>query len=208
MTTTTSLARVPSGFALPSVATQAVFRRVLDALSRPGRCQRLPEGDTAMLVPPEPLSWAMAALMLTLLDGETRVWLSPSLDRPLLRSWLAFHTGVVVVDRAEAAPFVAASASDIDLALWRRLERGSDEAPQHGATLLLEVPRLDADGALSLSGPGIDGAQRLGVGGVADEIWRARQDEQSQYPLGVDLLLCCDDLLAGLPRSTQLRLEA
>lgn len=207
MTPMTTLARVPSGFALPSVATQAVFRRVLDALSRPGRCQRLPDGDTVALVPPAPLSWAMAALMLTLLDGETGLWLAPSLDAPLLRTWLAFHTGVAIVERAEQAPFVAARAQDLDLALWRRLERGSDEAPQHGATLLLEVPLLEAEGPLSLSGPGIDGTQRLGVAGVERAIWRARQDEQAQYPLGVDLLLCSDDLLAGLPRSTHLRLE-
>ena len=51
---------------------QATFRAVLEALSRPGRVCRLPAGAAG--APGNP--WA-AALLLTLLDHETALWVAP-----------------------------------------------------------------------------------------------------------------------------------
>ena len=202
--TTTLLADVPTGFTTPGPASQAVFRRALEALSRPGRCLALQTGETGALAPPSGVSLAMGALMLTLLDRETSLWLAPAFDQPLLRAWLAFHTGVQMADGPAQARFVAARAVELDEALWSQLGRGSDEMPQHGATLLLEVDTLRAGAGLELSGPGIPHTQLLQVDGVSAAVWNRRRAEQVRYPLGVDLLLCCGSTLAGLPRSTRI----
>lgn len=204
MTASPALAELPAGFASPGVATQAVFRCALDAWSRPGRVQSLPPAACAALVPPAPLSPALAALLLTLLDGEVSLWMSPSLDHPLVRAWLAFHTGVRRVDDPAQARFVAADAREVDLALWARLERGSDELPQDGATLLLDMRSLTRGPALTLRGPGIADTQELTSEGLAPEVWRSRAADTARYPLGVDLLLCCDHTLVGVPRSTRI----
>jgi alpha-D-ribose 1-methylphosphonate 5-triphosphate synthase subunit PhnH len=203
--TTPQLADVPTGFATPGPASQAVFRRALEALSRPGRCLALQPSETGTLSPPAGVSLAMGALMLTLLDRETSLWLSPAFDQPLLRAWLAFHTGVQLVEQAAQARFIAARAAELDEVLWGQLGRGTDEMPQHGATLLLEVDALRAGAGLELSGPGIPQTQSLQVDGVSTALWARRREEQARYPLGVDLLLCCGHTLAGLPRSTRIQ---
>lgn len=201
------LAELPAGFAAPGFASQAVFRRALEALSRPGRCQAVTPQDTGALAPPAGMSLALAALLLTLLDGETTLWLSPSLDAGLVRSWLGFHTGVLLVSRPEDAAHLAARGGELDLALWHRIGRGSDERPQDGATLFVEVEALDEGPGLSLSGPGIASRASLAVEGIAPEVWAARAADHARYPLGADLLLCHGERFAGLPRSTRLVLE-
>ncbi|MDP1902465.1 MAG: phosphonate C-P lyase system protein PhnH [Rubrivivax sp.] len=211
----TELATLPAGFATPGPTSQAVFRRTLEALSRPGRTQSLALPQLAAFAPPPPLSTAMAALLLTLLDGETSLWLSPAFDTQMLRAWLPFHTGVNFTQRIAQADFVAARADELDPELWSALGRGSDEQPQDGATLLLEVRGLGhglghrrIDGlALTLAGPGIETRQRLAVAGVNAEVWQLRRDDEALFPRGVDLLLCCGDALVALPRSTNLTLE-
>ena len=151
---------------------------------------------------------ALGALLLTLIDSQSRLWLAPSLDQPLLRSWLAFHTGATLARSAAAARFVAAQAQDLTPDLWAGLERGSAEAPMDGSTLLLDVPLLAEGPGLLLRGPGIVDTQHLLVRGVDPLVWREREADQRLYPQGVDLLLCCDQRVAGLPRSTRLSCEA
>lgn len=199
-----ALADLPAGFASPGVATQAVFRCALEAWSRPGRVQALPAAACAALVPPAPLSPALAALLLTLLDAEVSLWLGPSLDQPLVRAWLAFHTGVRRAGDPAQARFVAADAREVDLALWSRLERGSDEVPQDGATLLLDMQSLTTGPSITLRGPGIADVQPFASEGLAGAVWQARAADGARYPLGVDLLLCCGRSVAGVPRSTRI----
>lgn len=202
-----SLADLPAGFAAPGLASQAVFRRALEALSRPGRCLAVTPQDTGALRPPAGLSVALAALLLTLLDGETTLWLAPSLDGDLVRGWLGFHTGVLLVARPEDAAHVAACGHELDLPLWQRIGRGRDERPQDGATLLVQVDALAEGRGLRLQGPGIASTAQLAVAGIAPEVWAARAADHALYPLGADLLLCHGERFAGLPRSTRLQLE-
>ena len=97
--------------------------------------------------------------------------------------------------------------------LWASLPCGSDDIPQDGATLLLEVPALSASatatgpGALTLRGPGIADTHTLRVAGLDAAFWRARAALAIDYPRGVDLLLCCGDTLAAIPRTTRIALH-
>ena len=61
-----------AGFADPVHDAQRSFRAVLDAMSRPGRIAQI-TGVTA----PGPLGAAAGAVLLTLVDHETRLWLDP-----------------------------------------------------------------------------------------------------------------------------------
>jgi len=202
-----ALADLPAGFASPGPASQLVFRCVLDALSRPGRVHRLPREAAVSFMPPPPMSVALAALLLTLLDGEVSIWLGPAFDSALLRHWLAFHTGVQLAREPEGARFVALRADELDAALWPRLARGSDEAPHDGASVLVDVPALGSGCALRIAGPGIAAPAAFAAEGIGRALWQLRADEHPRYPLGVDLLLCSGDQVAGLPRSTRIVVE-
>lgn len=210
-TGTVDLARIPTGFADPVHDAQAVFRVMLEALSRPGRVQALPAPVHQPFGHPAALKPALAAALLALLDAQTSLWLSPALAAGgEVQAWLRFHTGTCFADRPEAADFAAARAGEVDAALLGRLRAGSDEAPHTSATLLVEVSSLQASGGpspgLRLTGPGIEHEHRLSVRGLPSAFWRARIEQQQHFPCGVDLVLCQDTCAAGLPRSTAVSL--
>ena len=99
---TVDLARIPTGFADPVHDAQAVFRVVLEALSRPGRMQALPGPVHQPLGHPAALKPALAAALLALLDAQTSLWLSPALAAGgEVQAWLRFHTGTRFADRPD-----------------------------------------------------------------------------------------------------------
>jgi alpha-D-ribose 1-methylphosphonate 5-triphosphate synthase subunit PhnH len=176
------------GFADPPVQAAHAFRAALSALSRPGRIERM-----AGVVPPPPCSSAAGALILTLCDGTTPLYLAPSHDTEGLRGWITFHTG---------APFVASEKAAFALGSWEALQPvtrfsiGTAEYPDRAATLIVELERLEPEGA-RLSGPGIETEAALSLPEVA-----AFRANRALFPLGFDCFFTCADRVAGLPRST------
>jgi alpha-D-ribose 1-methylphosphonate 5-triphosphate synthase subunit PhnH len=176
---------------------QAVFRRLLDCYSHPGRAAACSDTDRAPLT----------ALLATLLDAETSLanphHLIEAGDWPKLevRSGTAEHAAFVVANGALAADFTP------------RL--GTLESPEQGATLLLLVNSLGNEQAqsggqclnLKLSGPGIPGTLKLAVSGLHPGWLAARADWVSGFPLGVDLILCDSRCFTALPRTTHIELE-
>lgn len=222
-----------AGLIDPVHGTQQVFRRVLDAMSRPGRVHELPAGLFELPSRPAlPLGTAAAAVVLTLCDAETGLWWSPGPRLPQLHDWARFHAGVRWVDQVEDADVVGVRSAALTPALWQRLRPGSDVDPHTSATLIVEVDALqawpdertdatgnaaraveaaeagvsesDTDVLLGLEGPGIERSHRLRVAGISRAVWRERLAQAAVYPCGVDLLLCCGTRVAGLPRSTHL----
>ncbi len=194
------LANMPRGFADATHDAQAVFRAVLDALSRPGRLQTLDASDG--LQAPAPLSRGLTALLLTLLDAETSLHLEGPLASDAAWMYARFHTGVQPTGR-EAADFVAVRAAE---ASFEGLRLGTDEAPQHGATLIVEATTL-AGQSLVLTGPGIEHTQRMGLCGLPTAFWQQRIAQEKQFPRGVDLLIVCGSQLVAVPRSTHITME-
>lgn len=205
-----ALDRIGRGLADPVHGAQQVFRHLLAAQSHPGRIHTLPAGLLAGLEGPG-LGRAMAAVLLSLLDAETGVWLPQAWQAAGAGDWLRFHTGTRTGVPLASAPFAAAdpaalAAEGRDAAgLWTLLPSGSDEVPQDGATLLLEVAGLAPAGAqaLSLRGPGIADMQTLAAVGLDAGFWRARAALAIDYPRGVDLVLCCGSALVAIPRTTR-----
>lgn len=203
-------ARVARGFADPVAAAQRTFRALLDATARPGRIATLP-AEVLDGLAVGGLSPAAYATLLALLDAETSVRLEERAAAAL--DALRFHTGVRVAASASAAAFVAVDAEHAAPSLWALLDTGSDERPQDGSTLLVDVPTLHlgsatpGEAALVLAGPGIETEHRLSVGGLDERFWQARAALAPAYPRGVELLLACGDRLAAVPRTTRVRVE-
>ena len=194
------LADIGPGFTDTALESQAVFRRGLAALSRPGElldCGEVP-------APPPGVQPAANALLLALLDQDCRLWLSPSLNGSAA-GYLRFHTGCILVGDTRQADF-ALVATPSELPPLGSLELGTDEYPDRSATLVLQVDSLDPDGEWRLAGPGIRGERRLRAQGLgADFLAQWRQNARS-YPRGVDLFLVSGARICGLPRTT--RIEA
>jgi alpha-D-ribose 1-methylphosphonate 5-triphosphate synthase subunit PhnH len=182
------------GFADPVLDAQACFRAVLDALARPGRIQRL----AGPAEPPAPLGRAAAAVLLTLADADTPIWTDAG---PAAEAWARFHAGCPVVAAPGAAAFVFATGTPPALAA---LEAGTDEEPQRAATLVIEVSALTEAPGWRLSGPGIEHVHPLRVAGLPEDFVVQWAANHARFPCGIDLLLCCGDRLAALPRSTRL----
>lgn len=181
------------GFADPVLGAQAAFRAILEAMSRPGRMQRV-----AGLVPPPPLAPAAAAAMLALADSTTPVWSDAG---EAAREWLGFHAGCPFVAAPQDALFVLATGAPPPPA---SLALGAEEEPERGATLILQVASLAEAPGWRLTGPGIERAHHLLVSGISPDFAARRADLAPLFPRGVDVLLCAGDTLAGLPRTTKL----
>ncbi len=179
------------GFGNPVGDAQATFRAVLDAMARPGKLHQA-GGE---LIPPGPLDQATAAVLLTLADNETPLWLDASAHAA--RDWLAFHCGATIVDDMERAIFaVALSLPDLG-----GLPCGTHETPETSATLVLQVPELGRGHGYRLSGPGLREPGLLLASGLPAGFVSAWQRNHLLYPRGVDIILCAGTTLTALPRS-------
>ena len=182
------------GFADPVLNAQASFRAILEAMSRPGRIQRI----DARITPPAPLCSAAGAALLSLADADTPLWLDAGES---VAEWLRFHCGAPITNDIAAARFALACAVAPSL---EALDVGTDEDPQLGATLILQVAGLVAGDGWRLTGPGIQHEHRLSVLGAPAGFVAAWARNQALFPRGVDVLLCAGDSIAALPRSVMI----
>ena len=184
------------GFADAVQQSQAIFRRVLDAMARPGTCHRIPD----MPYMPAPLNAASTAIALTLLDDSTPVWLDPAADSKAVRDFLSFHGGCPIVEGPSEGAFalIAGTLPPLDL-----FNPGTDEFPENSTTLIVQVTAVEDGDDISLSGPGIESITTIGDPGLADSFWRQWAEIGALYPCGVDLILTAEHRLACLPRSVR-----
>lgn len=181
------------GFADAPVDAARAFRALMQAMARPGRIETL-----ATARPPVPVSRAAGTLILTLCDAEAGLHLAGRHDTQAVRDWVTFHTG---------APTVAAEQAQFALGDWEallplsRFPIGTPEYPDRSATLIVEMPRLAAEG-ITLSGPGI--ARRAALHLPDPDAMRANA---ARFPLGLDFFLTCNDRVTALPRSTRVHTD-
>ncbi|WP_299891524.1 phosphonate C-P lyase system protein PhnH [uncultured Ruegeria sp.] len=177
------------GFADPAVQSAHAFRSVMEAMARPGTIQ-----DIGGAAPPAPLSKAAGAVLLTLCDTETPVYLAGEVDCDAVRAWLAFHSG---------APLTGPSHSMFAVGSWEALMPlsaypiGTSEYPDRSATLIVEQAKLAPSGA-TLQGPGIKDYAYLSLPET-----EALQANSALFPLGLDFIFTSGNQLAALPRTTQ-----
>jgi alpha-D-ribose 1-methylphosphonate 5-triphosphate synthase subunit PhnH len=183
------------GFADPVTGAQACFRAVLDAMARPGQIGTL----RTELTPPAPLAPATAAVLLTLLDYDTPVWLDSA--SATASAWIGFHCGAPIVPTIAACSFAVA----LSLPKLATLPAGSHEAPETAATLILQVKAFGSGRTYRLAGPGLRAPALLSVEGLPADFASAWQENHARFPCGVDIVLCAGTSLAALPRSVTLQ---
>ena len=218
------LSLVCKGFDDPVKDSQRCFRTILNALSQPGTVGHL----DAVPLNQAPSSWTEAtwAVAMTLLDGDTRVWLSTSLATPIALASLQFHAGCPISQDPSEADFVFVG-HPIEQPNWSSLRQGEAEFPDLSATVILQVPGIEVvepsspSGEAStapsvapsttweLRGPGIAQTQLLRLQHDPEDPWLEKLRDalvanRATFPLGVDLLLVWRDLVCALPRSTRI----
>lgn len=188
-----------AGLADPVRDTQSAFRAVLEAMAQPGRVVDVATVPDA----PDDLTPAMAALALTLLDGDTPVWLDGRMAVGAVPGFLRFHCGCPVA----AAPDEARFALIGDAARMPPLSAfaiGRDQYPEESATLIIEAAEIvSGAGPLTLRGPGVKGQVFADVGGVDPGFWAQWAANTALFPQGVDVVFTCGRTLMCLPRSIQ-----
>lgn len=177
------------------------FRAILDAMANPGRILPPPEMPSDL----PPLSAPAAAVLLSLLDSDTPVYVDPSLATDDLVERIRFQTGARFVGLAEAS-FAVLPASALAAAA-EEAGIGTPEYPDRSATLIVEVDAFDGPVAARLAGPGIPGAATLAPNEIDPAGWDALIRNAALYPLGFDTILTAPDGFAALPRSTKILLE-
>jgi alpha-D-ribose 1-methylphosphonate 5-triphosphate synthase subunit PhnH len=185
-----------AAFADPVFQSQATFRAILQAMSRPGEIVAAGRG----LAPPAPLGAAAAAALLTLADFETPLWLPPALADGEAGAWLKFHTGAPLAAAPDRAAFALTHGAAIDLAAFAQ---GTAAYPDRSTTLVVEVESL-AGAELTLAGPGVKGERRFGFAPRSQNFLAQWRDNRAAFPLGVDLILTAGERLAALPRTTRI----
>lgn len=187
------------GFADPVFDAQAVFRRLLDALARPGTIADL---DRPGLVAPPGLPKAAAAVILALADRDTPVWLAGGKAHPAA-PWLGFHAGAPVTGDPAAASFAVLDGAALAPAL-AAFPAGEERYPDRSATILVVCESLDGGAPVRLTGPGIQDAVTIAPSGLRPGFWAEARANAARSPLGVDLILVAGSAVLGLPRSTRI----
>jgi alpha-D-ribose 1-methylphosphonate 5-triphosphate synthase subunit PhnH len=191
---------IGKGFADPVRDSQRVFRQILRANSNPGDIVDLGGG----IEPPPGLPPAAAAVLLTLADIDTPIWMSVQLAN-ICHRWLAFHSGAPLASAPSASVFAIVDAS-ADASLPTDFNAGDDRYPDRSTTVIVLCRALDGGSVVEISGPGINGKRSIRPTGPAERFWRAMIANNALFPRGADVLLVAGSQLMALPRSLTLRL--
>ena len=194
-------AALTGGFPDAVFDSQSVFKMLMDGMSRPGTRQSV---DPAM-APPAPLNVATGAILLTMCDTDTPVWLSAPLAKSVAAGWLAFHAGApVTAEKAEARFALIEQGSGMSsLALF---SQGTQEYPDRSTTVLLEVASFDEGSDMVLSGPGIRDSAPIRIKGLPDNFQRSWAENRAIFPRGVDVILTCGKDFICLPRTVRIQM--
>ena len=197
-----NLADIAPAFNDPTRESQAVFRKVMDAVARPGTIHDLAFAPDA----PRGLDRAAGAVALTLFDFETPTWLDPALRGGIAEGWLRFHCGCPLTDDPVKAAFalVTDALAAPELAAFNQ---GDAKYPDRSTTLVFQLPALQGGPRVTLTGPGIKGESSLALGGLPKGFWEQVKANQAKFQFGVDLIFVADNLLTALPRSTRVSIQ-
>ncbi|GAB6051922.1 phosphonate C-P lyase system protein PhnH [Magnetospira thiophila] len=192
---------IAAGFDSPVFGATACFRVILDALSRPATLRRLPLDLDA----PAGLRPGTVAVLLTLADHDTPVWLAPGCDTAEARAYLRFHVGCPMIDTPSRATFAVLTPND-DLSALDALPLGTSDYPDRSATVILQAETLAEDDGPTFTGPGIEIRHRLQVLPTPDGLWTRVAANHALFPCGLDWLFTTDTHLAAVPRSSALEI--
>jgi alpha-D-ribose 1-methylphosphonate 5-triphosphate synthase subunit PhnH len=185
-----------------AVDSSYIFRTIMAAMSRPGRILAFQPPGTVHA----PLLPGTAAMLLTLCDFQTPIYLIPELAGSAVTKYLRFHTGAPLTPNAADCSF-AVLAAGLDMPRLADFPQGTHEYPDRSATLLIQVPQVSAGGHVALRGPGIESTVDVTVAGMGAGFWRELMRNRDGFPIGVDVVFISPDAICACPRSTTVMLR-
>jgi len=202
MSAALALDKIRPAFADPVRESQLAFRKIMDAVARPGT--RAQFGGA--IEPPAGLGVAAATVALTLFDFETPIWLAPALRGGETEAWVRFHCGCpLTTDPAEASfAILVDAAAAPPLAAFNL---GDAKYPDRSTTVILQVENLDGGERVTLTGPGIKNQTVVEPRGLPAGFWGQMQGNNANFQFGVDLLLVSGGSLIAVPRSSQIQIQ-
>lgn len=193
--------QVLPGLQNPVLGAQQVFRQLLDAMSQPGTIASIDDG----LQHPKALNPASYAVVLSMLDQDTSLKLSDSVDTATVRDSLRFHNSISLVDSFAKADFVICN--EIDRPGLDGLNIGSEAWPDQSCTLIVQCDSFYRGIIYRAIGPGIDKSRKIRCSAFNGTLVHQREKLAQRFPLGVDLILTCGKEFFCIPRTTQLVAE-
>jgi alpha-D-ribose 1-methylphosphonate 5-triphosphate synthase subunit PhnH len=186
-----------AAFANPVFDSQRTFRQLLQAMARPAFPRELP-----VLPPsPAPIAQGAMAILLTLCDATTSVWLQQPNEEAVRH--LRFHAGLRLTEQPQDADFAVitdpASMPSLD-----QFAHGDLRYPDRSASLIVQVAGFHTDADTRFAGPGIRNTQSLAIDGLPRDFWLQRAALAAQLPLGIDLYFVAAQHVVALPRTTRL----
>lgn len=188
---------ITPGFGDPVHEAQRTFRALLKALALPGQIQHL----TGLEDAPSELGPQGAAILLTLADYETPIWLSPLANTESVRAFLGFHSGAPLTLDPGKATFVFCAYPQ-EIPALEILHLGDEDYPDRGATVVMRTGNFNK--TYGLKGPGIQTKTDFGAEGLDEDFWTLARENHALFPRGVDFLFAGPGRIAGLPRSTRI----
>lgn len=186
-----------AAFADPVFDSQRNFRELLQAMARPGTPRALP----ALPPSPPPATREAMAVLLTLCDQATPVWLQQPDDA--LAQHLRFHAGTPLVEMPAAADFALITDARA-LPPLHEFALGDPRYPDRSSTLIVQVDGLRVDTGMRFAGPGIREVARCAIDGLPDRFWHERAVLAARLPLGLDCFFVAARQVLALPRTTRL----
>lgn len=187
---------IAAGFANPVPDAQAAFRAIMAAAARPGRV--VPVAGVAGT--PKPLLPASAAIVLSLVDHDSPVWLDEAAADAV--SWIRFHTGAPVVADAREASFAIVTRPQA-MPKLADFNPGTPDYPDRSTTVIVQVGTLTSGTPLTLAGPGIRERQAFAPAPCPAGLVEQLALNRAIFPQGIDLVFAGDNDIAALPRSVR-----
>ena len=162
---------------------QAVFRKVLEAMSNPGRVVSIEEQAGKM----HGNQQAFLALAMTLLDNE--VSFDTCGDREL-----ANDISLITLSKEvslEEADFIFLNRKEDLEQVFRHAKCGTLADPQKSATIIMKAEE-SCSKEWMIYGAGVDGTQKIWVPEIAELAMKLRDDQAYEYPQGVDMIFVND----------------
>ena len=176
-----------------------LFREILSAFATPATPVRLSRTPEA----PKALHPASVALLLSLCDYQTPIWLAPGLDSTEARKFIRFHTGAPLARTAGEAAFAVAPA-DINAGSLDGFALGTHEYPDRSTTIILQTESLEGGAIAVIEGPGLKSPVSFAPTGTTAGLWQRLKDNAALVPIGFDVIFSSGQEIAALPRSMQI----
>lgn len=191
--------------------TQIIYRKLVDAMARPGKIVNIFEACNKT-TPPDSFSKTMAGLAFLLLDTEVRFFVQAE-EQARIEEYLRMNT-FSSLGKMEDADFLFIDRrlfEDEIEELMSHVKKGTLQNPHNSATIFIAVDELgsrecgEEEMRLLLQGPGIREKRELLVSGLSEKWLVEREWVNEEYPTGVDLVFVCSNGdIAGLPRTTKI----